>query len=223
MLPKLAMTAVAMLAACASTPPALIALPPAPQVEAAPASDAPALLLRRVTVPGYLDGFRVVTARDGQKLTLAPDEEWAERLADGTARVLRDALSQRLGAGSVLIEGDGRIPGADLTIEFLALDPGTSGTLALDARWSFVAATGARKSHSGRSRLEVPLRGSGAGAVAAATAQALGLFADVLAREAAALYPREPGTASTPAATPTGARTGGRTSGGSRAPTRRWE
>ena len=179
--------AISILAACASAPPALIALPPAPRVEAAPEAGAPAVLLRRVAVPGYLDGFRIVVARDGEALTVSPDEEWAERPADGIARVLRDALSQRLGAGSVLIEGDGRIPDADLTIEFHALDPASSGTLLLDARWSFVATSGARRSHSGRSRLEVPIAGSGAKAVAAATAQALGRLADVLAQEARAL------------------------------------
>jgi uncharacterized lipoprotein YmbA len=184
--------ALALLAGCASSPPALVALPAAPSAAAVEMpGDRPgaSILLRRVTVPGYLDGFPVVTGRSGQQLTVAANEEWAERLSDAAARVLRDALSQRLGAGSVLIEGDGRIPDADLSVEFLALEPDGQGGLALDARWSFVAVAAERTSRSGRTQLRVPVSGAGAAAVAAATAQALGEFADTLAREAAALAP----------------------------------
>jgi uncharacterized lipoprotein YmbA len=187
-----ALAAVLLLASCASVPPTLVALPNAPEPVssvAAAAETGATVLLRRVTVPGYLDGFPVVTGRMGQRLTIAAGEEWAERLSDASARVLRDALSHRLGAGRVLIEGDGRIPDADLSVEFLALEPGGDGRLALDARWSFVGSAGVRASHSGRTRVSVPLSGSGASAVAAATAQALGQFADTLAREAAALAP----------------------------------
>ncbi len=187
-----ALAAVFLLASCASSPPALVALPAAPEavsaVKAAAGSGA-SVLLRRVTVPGYLDGFPVVTGRTGQRLTVAANEEWAERLSEAAARVLRDALSQRLGAGRVLIEGDGRIPDADLTIEFLALEPSGNGRLALDARWSFVGSSAERASQSGRTQLSVPMTGGGASAGAAATAQALGQFADTLAREAATLAP----------------------------------
>lgn len=180
-----AVTLAAMLFACASAPPVLVALPPAPHGAALDAVDAPAILLRQVSVPGYLDGFPVVTQRSAERIVVDPGTEWAERLSDGAARVLRAALSQRLGPEGVLIEGDGRLPDADLTIEFLALDP-RADRLVLDARWSFVA-VGARSSHSGRTRLEVPLAGHEPSAVAAATAVALGGLADVLAREAAQL------------------------------------
>jgi uncharacterized lipoprotein YmbA len=181
-----------MLAACASAPPTLIVLPAAPAAAASASADStagPTILLRRVSVPGHLDGFPVVTGRRGESLIVSADAEWAERLSDAAGRVLRDALSQRLGVGRVLIEGDGRIPNADLTIEFLALDP-MDGRLVIDARWTFVGATGERTNHSGRTALDVPLASPRAPAVAAATAQALGELAAVLAHEAAALYPR---------------------------------
>jgi hypothetical protein len=111
--------------------------------------------------------------------------------------VLRDALSQRLGARRVLIEGDGRVPDADLTVEFVALDP-LDGRLVLDARWSFVATTGERSSRSGRTRLDVPLAAMEPAAVAAATAQALGELAAALAQEASGLYHRLPESALAP-------------------------
>ncbi len=179
---------VLMLAACAAAPPTLLALAPAPppaQSAEDAAHGAPSILLRRVSVPDYLDGFPIVTARRGEHIVIAPGTEWAERLSDGAARVLRDALSQRLGSGSVLIEGDGRLPDAELTIEFLALDP-RAQQLVLDARWSFVGLS-ERSSHPGRTRLEVPLASHEPGDVAAATAQALGRLADVLAHEARTL------------------------------------
>lgn len=181
-----------MLAACASAPPTLVALPAPPPAAPSAAADSaaePTILLRHVSVPGYLDGFPVVTGRQGETLIVAADAEWAERLSDAAGRVLRDALSQRLGPGRVLIEGDGRIPDADLTIELLTLDP-LDGRLALDARWSFVAAGGERANHSGRTQLDVPLASAQPSAVAAATAQALGEFASALAREAATLRSR---------------------------------
>jgi uncharacterized lipoprotein YmbA len=185
-----------MFAACASAPPTLIALP-APPAAPAPAADSaagPTILLRHVSVPGYLDGFPVVTGRRGETLIVSTDAEWAERLADAAGRVLRAALSQRLGSGRVLIAGDGRVPDAELTVELLALDP-LDGRLTLDARWSFVAARDERANRSGRTQLDVPLAAAQPSAVAAATAQALGELAGALAQEAATLPPR---TSTTP-------------------------
>lgn len=184
---------VATIVACASSPPTLVALPAA----AYPTSDqttvessGPTVLLRRVIVPGYLDGFPVVIGRRGQTLIVSNDVEWAERLSDGTARVLRDALSQRLGPSRVLIEGDGRIPDADLTIELAVLDPQAGNHLQLDARWTFLGITGDRLSHAGRTRVQVPLDSPAPSSVAAATAEALGRLADTLAIEAERVKPR---------------------------------
>jgi len=165
--------------ACASAPVTLVALPPAPAPEMRDAGPGPTVLLRKVTVPGYLDSFPVVVGRKGSVLAVSDSTEWAERPSLGVARVLRDALSQRLDAARVLIEGDGRIPDADLTVEFLALDP-QEAVLHVDARWSF-SCTAARGSRAGRSQFDVPLASATPGAVAAATTEALSRLADVLA------------------------------------------
>jgi uncharacterized lipoprotein YmbA len=177
---------VAAIAACASAPPTLVTLPAPPNPEANRAvaqSSGTTVLLRPVVLPGYLDSFPVVTGRTGSTLIVSKDTEWAEPLRDAVARVLRDALSRRLGASRVLIAGDGRIPDADLSTEFLALDPQQS-TLRLDARWTFSCTAGHRRSHAGRTVLEVPIDGTTPAAVASATAQALGRLADVLATQA---------------------------------------
>jgi hypothetical protein len=89
----------------------------------------------------------------------------------------------RLDAASrVLIAGDRRIPDAELTIEFLSLDP-RDGVLALDARWLFSCRTGG-PGRGGRTRLEVAVASAEPQAVANATASGLARFADVLAADA---------------------------------------
>jgi uncharacterized lipoprotein YmbA len=164
--------------ACASRPVALVALPPAPTAEKRDAGRGASVLLREVTVPGYLDSFPVVVRRDGSALVVSENTEWAERPSEGIARVLRDALSQRLEASRVLIAGERRVPDADLTVEFLALDP--QGTdLHLAARW-FFSCTAAGGIHAGRTELDVPLASATPAAVAAATTAALAQFADAL-------------------------------------------
>jgi len=137
--------------------------------------------LRRVHVPDYLDGLPVVTGRDGQVLVVAGRAEWAERPSQGVARVLRDALAQRLGSSRVLIAGDGRRADSDLSIELLALDP-SRGALMLDARWSF-ACHATALSHGGRTAVQVPMRAATPEAVATATSEALSQLADAVVAE----------------------------------------
>ena len=162
---------------CASSPATLVALPPPTGMQRADdVASGPTILLRRVTLPGYLDSFPVVLGRADGALVVSKNAEWAERLSQGVARVLHDALSRRLGAERALISGDGRIPDADLTIEFLSLDP-LGDSLNLDARWFFSCAVRAQ-SRGGRTQLQVPLAGSMPESVARATTSALTRFAD---------------------------------------------
>lgn len=179
-----AILAMLAIGACASRPVALIALPPAPWQQADTASAGAAspgttVLVREVSLPAYLDGFPVVVGRRGSALVVSRDTEWAERPSLGATRVLRDALSERLGASRVLIAGDGRIPDADLTVEFFALDPGER-SLHLDARWSFSCGAG-NGGRAGRTQLEVAMAGGTPEAAAVATSDALARLADVLA------------------------------------------
>ena len=174
------------LAACASAPPTLLALPSAhPSTATSSEQQTPdaatTVRLRRVHVPDYLDGFPVVTGRDGQVLVVANRTEWAERPSQGIARVLRDALAQRLGSSRVLIAGDGRRADADLSVELLALDPARDA-LTLDARWSFVC-RGTGQSHGGRTAVRVEMSAASPQAVARATSEALSQLADAVVAE----------------------------------------
>lgn len=174
------------LGACASDPPALLALPAAGPPAAAPApGGVTTVLLRPVRIPGYLDGLTVVTRRAGGEVAVAPDTEWAERLGDGTTRVLAGALDTRLGPGNLLIEGDGRIPDADLSVEIIRMDP-ADGKLLLQARWTLVGSRGEpRPVRAGSEEVAVGLSGAAPADVAGATTQALSGLADRLAGEVA--------------------------------------
>jgi uncharacterized lipoprotein YmbA len=169
-------------AACASSPPTLVALPsPALRSDRAALDAATTVRLRHVRLPEYLDGFPVMVGRDRQALVIADRAEWAERPSQGVTRVLRDALAQRLGSTNVLIAGDGRRADAELAVEFMALDPEPDG-LHLDARWSFVCrASGS--SHAGRTSTSVATAAPTPQAVAAATSEALSRLADAIVDE----------------------------------------
>jgi uncharacterized lipoprotein YmbA len=170
------------LAACASSPPTLVALPAATTPAAGQAPDAATTVrLRHVHVPDYLDGFPVVIGRDGHVLVVADRTEWAERPSQGVSRVLSDALAQRLGSSRVLIAGDGRRADADLSVELVALDPARDA-LTLDARWSFTCRASGQ-SHGGRTAVHVAMSASTPQAVAAATSVALSRLADSVAAE----------------------------------------
>lgn len=170
------------IAACASSPVTLVALPSPPTTSrGADHNAAITVRLREVRLPGYLESFAVVIGRRGNALLVAENTEWAERLSEGVARVLRDALSQRLGASRVLIAGERRASDAALAIEFVALDP-REGVLELDARWFFSCAP-AGLGRGGRTRMHVSLDGATPPAIAAATSEALARFADVLVAE----------------------------------------
>lgn len=184
MIPKHVMITLALLAtACASRPVTLVALPPAVHASAADQhmTSRTTVVLRRVKLPGYLDNYPVVIGRENGVVVESPDAEWAERLSDGVERVLRDALLQRLGPARVLIAGDGRVPDAEMTVEFIALDPRRQ-TINLDAEWTLLCRN--HLSRSGRSALQLPLPDATAPAVATATSAALVQFADQLAPHA---------------------------------------
>jgi len=184
MMNRYAVSALAiLLAACASRPVALIALPPAEHA-LAHEPDTPSITtvaLRPVMLPGYLDNYPVVMRRDASNVVVSKDTEWSERLSDAVERVLRGALSERLGPSRVLIPGDGRIPDAELTVDFLTLDP-QRGVVSLDAKWTYSCRNHANQSD--RTTLQVPLTDATPSGVASATTAALSKFADQLASRA---------------------------------------
>jgi uncharacterized lipoprotein YmbA len=170
---------------CASTPPTIVALPGPAQLRDAlqhGREHRSTVVVRAVTLPGYLDSYAIVVGRNANMLIVSNDAEWAERPREAVTRVLRDALAQRVGASQVLMRGEHRLADAELVIEFLRLDPG-DGAVQLDARWSFVCTARGRAVHAGRTQLQAPLEAATPAAIATATSNALIKFAEVLATE----------------------------------------
>ncbi len=100
---------------------------------------APALQLRKVDIPGYLDRSAIVT-RDsgGVRVTLAEFHAWAEPLSGGMQRVLTEVMTPRLLERGVLLQpldDDSRGP-LQIFVEVLRFD-GTLGQEAtLEVRWT---------------------------------------------------------------------------------------
>ena len=169
------------LAACASAPPTLVALPSPGTPADAPRDDAPSLRVRHIRLPDHLDGYPVVIGHDREVLVIAERTEWAERPSQGVTRVLRDALAQRLGSSHVLIAGDGRRADAELAVDVMALDPRSDG-LHLDARWS-IACRGDGQGSAGRETVVTAMVADTAQGVAVATSEALSQFAEAIAAQ----------------------------------------
>jgi hypothetical protein len=68
-------------------------------------------------------------------------------------------------------------------VEFLALDP-HGRALRLDAKWAFSCTARKSRGRADRTFLEIPLGDAAPAGIAAATAEALERFADVLAAQA---------------------------------------
>lgn len=172
-------------AGCASNPPVTVALPGPAQLTDVPQHGRAyrsTVVLRAITLPGYLDSHAIVVGRNANMLIVSNEAEWAERPREAVTRVLRDALAQRVGASQVLLRGEHRRADAELVIEFLKLDP-EDGAVQLDARWSFVCTARGRAAHAGRTQLQAPLEAATPAAIATATSNALIKFAEVLATE----------------------------------------
>jgi uncharacterized lipoprotein YmbA len=168
------------IAACASVAVSHVTLPPpAPAALIEDAATSPSLRLRAVSLPPYLEGDRMVLENEGTRMRRAERAAWAGSLAAGVKRTLRDALAQRLGAARVRAERDERAAEAELSVDFVALDP-AHDRLQLDAIW-LMTCHGTGGGVLGRVWLEVPLDRQTPKAIAAATSEALSELADELA------------------------------------------
>jgi hypothetical protein len=123
-----------------SPPPRTYVLGAEASVGARAGAVAPVLLLRRVTVPRYLDTTDLVVRVGPGETAASPGGQWAERLSDGVTRALATALERRVGTGRVLRPDDAVTDAAAAPREFLVdVDAfecsARDATCRLDARW----------------------------------------------------------------------------------------
>jgi len=125
--------ALTLLFGCASPTPELFTLAPVPG-ETRPGG--PAVILRDIGLPKYLDRPQIVHSTEDYKVTLGVNERWGEPLGTMLSRVLLENLEQRL-PGSLVITETGAItatPDAVVEVELQRLDIDTSGAVALVAQ-----------------------------------------------------------------------------------------
>lgn len=175
-----------LLAACASSaPPAqLYHLRSAPPL-AAPAPVAPARgpwqLLHPVRLPDYLDRDAILVPRGQAGLATLSGHRWAEPLAEGVPRVLRQDLALLLGEAAL---SPATAPAqAQLRLEISSFEATPERrAVQLQARWSLQTGGGAPVRSNG-TRIEVPVAGAEVDALVAAHRLALWRLAEQLAVE----------------------------------------
>lgn len=171
------MSAVGLLASCASPSPALYTLDPPPG--AVRRGGPKTVELRTVGIARYLERSQIVRSSENYRLDVLPNDWWGEPLDAMLGRVLSQALSQRLGGALVYVE-NGAIsaePGATVQINVRRMDQTSSGAVVLVAQYAIQ-----RKAPETREvTLPVPARGSAPADLVAAMSVAIGQLADRIA------------------------------------------
>jgi len=148
---------------------------------AVPAAGTPVVQLRPVEVADYLRARTMVVRRGGNEIELREFARWGEPLEAGVARVLREELLSRGGAGAVLLSGARREAtkaNFDLSVRVLAAEGGANGTVEFHAGWELRATDGGAVAARGDFRAAgVRWDGKNEAALAAGLSQAVGALA----------------------------------------------
>ncbi|CAN5717250.1 hypothetical protein BH09PSE5_BH09PSE5_24080 [soil metagenome] len=120
----------AVAAGCSTTPsarPVLVSIPAlaatAPATPAASSSAAPLLVVRRVTIPEYIESRRVRYRAEASTLQEWPNTYWAERIEIGVSREFAAALRSKLPGWSVCSANCGDTPPrATVQVDLAPLD-----------------------------------------------------------------------------------------------------
>ena len=182
--------AVGVLVGCASSSPAPVLLTLPPTVVAAAAAPAaaglaPALAVRRVTIPEYLVARRVRYRADASTLAEWPNTYWAERIEIGVSREFLSALRQQLPGWTLCDTSCGEQASAlTLQVDLVPLDY-VRNTRTLQAR-ARVNLNGAEASSKPLRTEELAYELSGGSDTAQAQAQAM---AELIRQVAQAVAP----------------------------------
>jgi uncharacterized lipoprotein YmbA len=171
--------AILALSGCASRTPSvvLLSLPldaPTTSAQAAPAAQAPTLVVRRVQIPEYLQSIQVRYRSSAQTLAEWPATRWAERLEVSLTRHLSQQLNARLPAGSVCDTACAGSPKvSSLQISYLMLDHvRPQGQMQAQVHWVLTPASGdTQASKMGQLTLSEPVQSDDAPGQAAAMAR----------------------------------------------------
>jgi len=165
---------------------------PAKQV-AKPVAPAPAITLRQVDIPRYLDRPRMVSRDAENHLHISEYHQWGGRLRDNLANTLSDNLAERLGSVTVTAAP---FPGSmdaeiSLLIDFRQFERLADGLVHLRVRWLLQRSGKILESHYEQLQSEAVIAENDYADMAAAMSQLLGRLADKVAMRILNLSPRQ--------------------------------
>jgi uncharacterized lipoprotein YmbA len=140
----------------------------------------PALELKTVQMPDYLDNQDILIRGAANEVVASPTGRWAERLSIGATRALAADLAARLPAYVILSAPPafGSAP-EQIHVDLDAFDARADGRVYLSARWS-VTAPGGDVMAAANVALVEPTQGQADAAIAAAMSRILSRLADAI-------------------------------------------
>ena len=136
-----AMLASAMLSACASAPVTRFYVLNSVAHDTSPAAtNGPAVVIRDVRLPQYLERPQLVTRNGDHRIQIAEEAQWAGNLQQDMVRVLTENLAQMLKSDRVFsAPHNGPLkPDFRVDIEILRFEQGPDRRVVLSARWWLV-------------------------------------------------------------------------------------
>jgi uncharacterized lipoprotein YmbA len=141
--PIAGLTLLALLSACASSPPThYFALDPIGPAAAAASPAGDPLKIDAVHIPPALDRSSLVRGESGNQLEISSEDRWAGDLGEMIRRVLTQDLASRLPSGMVIAPESPAPPSArGIVVDILTFQPQSGGELVLDADWTLLQGT----------------------------------------------------------------------------------
>ena len=154
--------------------------PPSAPSSTVPLTGMPVVLVRRVSVPEYLDTADLVTRR-GRQIVPSVTGRWGERLSLGLTAAIVAALSAQLPGVLVTASPIGTPARRVVAIDVQRFEAEERGPVLLQARWTITDATGRAPLGVWQSSIAEPVSGTGDAAIV----DAMSAAANELARRIA--------------------------------------
>jgi len=154
----------------------------------------PTVGVSQVTIPGYLDRESIVTRTDDHRVVYSKRERWAEPLDKAFESTLRHELAATLAPVGITVPSWTGSPTYDVQVDLLRFERRGANRVELWSRWTLRMHS--KLVHTGETRIQVPIAGSGDAAAAAALSGAIARLASEIAAKVqlaeAELGEREP-------------------------------
>jgi uncharacterized protein len=176
----------ALLSACASSPPTRFFALDAVEPAAAPSGAAgDPVKIDAVHIPPALDRSSLVRGESGNQLEISSQDRWAGDLGEMIRRVLTQDLARRLPSGMVIApESPAPASARGVVVDILTFQPQAGGDVVLDADWTLLQGTQSNPVLR-RSEHLTATAGPSAQGEAAAMSTLLGQLADHIAAQIA--------------------------------------